>query len=137
MSLSAATHYHLRLCQTYWHTHENCMPAKQIIINFYICFCRTIFFLYNYLRQMYQIIHLSLEMCLSPARGKSVQKNSEVKRTSCNVVRLLCTHALEAIYRYIIQISRYFIIDFIVLYEHFYHRICMHISIIFQLNEIS
>ena len=53
---------------------------------------------------MYQIIHLSLERCLSPARGKSVQKNSEV--TSCHMVRLLCTHArththaLEAIYRY-------------------------------------
>ena len=57
---------------------------------------------------MYQIIHLSLERCLSPARGKSVQKNSEAKRTSCNVVRLHCTHThththpLEAIYRYII-----------------------------------
>ena len=31
-------HHHLHLCQTCWHTHENCMHAKQIIILFYICF---------------------------------------------------------------------------------------------------
>ena len=104
---STTWYHHLHLCKTCWHTHVNCMHAKQIIILFYICFYRTIIFFYNYLRQMYQIIHLSLERRLSPARGKNVQKNSEVKRTSCNVVRLLCTHAhtlhaLEAIYRYII-----------------------------------
>ena len=61
--------------------HENCMHAEQIIIIFYIFFfifcykylvlfsivlCRTIatvytdnIFLYNYLRQIHQIIHLS------------------------------------------------------------------------------
>ena len=55
------------------HTHENCMHAEQIIIIFYIFFCfflyvfgivyRTIvivytdnIFLYNYLRQMHQIV---------------------------------------------------------------------------------
>ena len=81
----------------------NCMHAKQIIIIFYICFYRTIFFLYNYLQQMYQILHLSLERCLSPARVKACKKIVRlIKRTSCNVVLLLCTHALEAIYRYII-----------------------------------
>ena len=71
---------------------------------------------------MYKIIHLSLERCLSPARGKSTQKNSEVKRTSYNVVQLHCTCALEAIYRYIINIYNFFIIDIIVLYQHFYHK---------------
>ena len=81
-------------------THENCMHAEQIIIIFYIfsfIFCsmdlvlfsivlyRTIvtvytdnIFLYNYRRQMHQIIHLSPVGCFTPARGKSVQKNREV-----------------------------------------------------------
>ena len=96
---SAATHHHHRRC---WHscrTHENCMQAVQIIIIFYIYFffCpmylvlfsivlyRTIvtvhkdnIFLYNYLRQMHQIIHLSPVGCFTPARGKTVQKNREV-----------------------------------------------------------
>ena len=120
------------------------MHAKQRIIIFHIfffyyllyvfgivlnCFMQnniTVYpdnmFLYNYLWQMYQIIHLSLEDCLSSARGKRVQKNSAVKRTSCNVVQLHCTRALEAIYRYIIYIFRLFIIDFIVLYQPFYHK---------------
>ena len=35
-------------------------------------------FLYNYLRQMYKIIHLSPVGCFTPARGKTVQKNREV-----------------------------------------------------------
>ena len=82
------------------HTHENCMHAEQIIIIFYIIFfifCslylllflivlyRTIvtvytdnIFLYNYLWQMHQIIHLSPVGCFTPARGKTVQKNREV-----------------------------------------------------------
>ena len=82
------------------HTHENCMHAEQIIIIFYIynfIFCslylllflivlyRTIvavyidnIFLYNYLWQMHQIIHLSPVVCFSPARGKTVQKNRKV-----------------------------------------------------------
>ena len=73
-------------------THENCMQAEQIIIIFYIfififCFMylvlfsiilyRTIvtvytdnIFLYNYLQQMHQIIHLSPVRCFTPARGK-------------------------------------------------------------------
>ena len=33
-------------------------------------------FLYNYLWQMHQIIHLSLVGCFAPARGKTVQKKS-------------------------------------------------------------
>ena len=78
------------------------MDAEQIIIIFYIfyfIFCsmylvlfsivlyRTIVtvytvnnFLYNYRRQMHQIIHLSPVGCFTPARGKSVQKNHEVSR---------------------------------------------------------
>ena len=82
------------------HTHENCMHAEQIINIFYIfffIFCslhlllfliilyRTIvtvytdnIFLYNYLWQMHQIIHLSPVGCFTPARGKTVQKNREV-----------------------------------------------------------
>ena len=35
-------------------------------------------FLYNYLRQIHQIIHLSQVRCFTPARGKTVQKNREV-----------------------------------------------------------
>ena len=35
-------------------------------------------FLYNYLRQMHQIIHLSPLGCFTPARGNTVQKNREV-----------------------------------------------------------
>ena len=96
---SAATPHHH---QHYWHScraHENCMSAEQIII-FYILifiFCsmylvlfsivlyRTIvtvytgnIFLYNYLQQMHQIIHLSPVGCFTPAWGKTVQKNCEV-----------------------------------------------------------
>ena len=81
-------------------THENCVHAEQIIIVFYIYFfisCsiylvlfsivlyRTIvtvytdnIFIYNYLQQMHQIIHLSPVGCFTPARGKSIQKNREV-----------------------------------------------------------
>ena len=82
------------------HTNENGMHAEQIIIIFYIffvIFCsmylilfsivlyRTIvtvytdnIFLYNYLLQMNQIIHLSLVGCFAPARGKSMQKYPEI-----------------------------------------------------------
>ena len=35
-------------------------------------------FLYNYLRQMHQIVHLSPVPCFTTARGKTVQKNREV-----------------------------------------------------------
>ena len=81
-------------------THENWMHAEQIIIIFYIIFfifCsmylvsfsivqyRTIvtvytdnIFLYDYLLQMHQIIHLSPVGCFNPARGKTVEKNREV-----------------------------------------------------------
>ena len=89
---SAATHHHHRLF----------VPMKtacmQIIIDYFLyIFCsmylvlfsivlyRTIvtvytgnIFLYNYLRQMHQIIHLSPVGCFTPARGKTVQKNREV-----------------------------------------------------------
>ena len=36
-------------------------------------------FLYNYLQQMHQIIHLSPVGCFTPARGKSMQKNHVVR----------------------------------------------------------
>ena len=98
-------------------THENCMHAEQIIIIFYIfflIFCsmnlvlfsivlyRTIvtvytdnIFLYNYLRHMHQIIHLSSVRCFTPARGKSMQKNlvvSGVKVTvNYHVIKFLFT----------------------------------------------
>ena len=83
------------------HTQENCMHAEQIITIFNIIFffCSmylalfsivlyrttvTVYtgniFLYNYLRQMHQIIHLSLVGCFTPAQGKTVQKNREVSR---------------------------------------------------------
>ena len=86
---SAATPHHHRRCR-----------AEQIIIIFnifYLIFCSmclvlfsivlyttivTVYtnniFLYNYLRQMHQIINLSLLGCFTPARGKTVQKNREV-----------------------------------------------------------
>ena len=35
-------------------------------------------FLYNYPRQMHQIIHHSPVGCFTPARGKTVQKNRKV-----------------------------------------------------------
>ena len=77
-------------------THESCMNAEQIIIIWYIyiyillyvfgifsiLLYRTIvtvytdnIFLYNYLWQIHQIIHLSPVGYLTPARGKTVQKN--------------------------------------------------------------
>ena len=40
--------------------------------------CTNNIFLYNYLRQMHQIFHLSPVGCFTPARGKTVQKNREV-----------------------------------------------------------
>ena len=76
------------------------MGAEKIMIIFYIfifIFCslylvlfsivlyRTIvtvyadnIFLYNYLRQMHQILHLSPVGCFTPARSKIVQINREV-----------------------------------------------------------
>ena len=55
------------------------------LVLFSIVLCRTIvtvytdnIFLYNYLRQMHQIIHLSPVGCFTPARGKTVQKIREV-----------------------------------------------------------
>ena len=97
---SAATPYHHRRCWRSCRTHENCMRAEQIIIIFQIfifIFCTmhlvlfsivlyrkivTVYtdniFLYNYLRQMHQMIHLSPVGCFTPARGKTVQKNREV-----------------------------------------------------------
>ena len=97
---SATTPHHHRRWWRSCRTHENCMHAEQIIIIFYIfffIFCsmylvffsivlyRTIvtvytdnIFLYNYLRQMHQIICLSPVGCFTPARGKTVQKNHEV-----------------------------------------------------------
>ena len=96
---SAATPHHRR-CWRSCRTHENCMHAEQIIIIInilYFIFCsiclvlfsivlyRTIVtvytennFLYNYLRQMHQIILLSPLGCFTPTLGKTVQKNREV-----------------------------------------------------------
>ena len=76
------------------------MRAEQIIIIFYITIFifrsmylvlfsillnRTIvtvytdnIFIYNYLLQMHQLIHLSPVGCCTPARGKTVQKNRAV-----------------------------------------------------------
>ena len=53
------------------------------LVLFSIVLYRTIvtvynIFLYNYLRQMNQIIHLLLVGCFTTARGKTVQKNPEV-----------------------------------------------------------
>ena len=97
---SAATPHHHNRWERSCHTHENCMHAKQIIIIFYIYiyfFCTlylllflivlyrttvTVYtdniFLYNYLWQMHQRIHLSPVGCFTPARGKTVQTNHEV-----------------------------------------------------------
>ena len=105
---SAATHHHHRRCCRSCRTPEKCMHVEQIIIIFYICFficCsmylvmfsivlyRTIvtvytnnIFLYNYLHQMHQIIHLSLVGCFTPARGKTVQKNREVRGVSIKFI---------------------------------------------------
>ena len=77
--------------------HENCMSAEPIIIILYIFYfifysmCLVLFsvtmvtvytdniFIYNYQRKMHQIIDLSPLGCFTPARGKSVQKNREVR----------------------------------------------------------
>ena len=81
-------------------SHETCMHAEQIIIIFNIFYFifwsmylvlfsivlyRTIvtvyidnIFIYNYLRQMHQIIYLLLVGCFTTARGKTVQKNRKV-----------------------------------------------------------
>ena len=97
---SAATPQHHRRCWRSCHTHENCMRAQHIKIIFYIfifIFCsmylvlfsivlyRTIvtvytgnIFLYNYLQQMDQKIHVSPVGRFTPARGKTMQKNREV-----------------------------------------------------------
>ena len=97
---SAATPHHHRRSWRSCRTHENCMHAEQIIIIvyiFYYLFCsmclvlfsivlyRTIvtvytdnIFLYNYLRQMHQIIHLAPLGCFTPAPGKTVQKDRKV-----------------------------------------------------------
>ena len=50
-------------------------------------------FLYNYLRQMQQIINLSPLWCFTPARGKTVQKNREVSGVNIlNTYRGLTLH---------------------------------------------
>ena len=58
-----------------------------VLLLFSIVLYRTIvtvytdnIFLYNYLRQMHQIIHLAPVGCFTPARGKTVQKKSPFKR---------------------------------------------------------
>ena len=55
-------------------------------------------FLYNYLRQIHQIINLSLVGCFTPALGKTVQKNHEVSRVKRITLKkeheLYCTSLL-------------------------------------------
>ena len=51
------------------------------------------FFLYNYLWQMHQIIHLSPGGCFTPARGKTVRKNCEVSGVNdgpCALFKKMC-----------------------------------------------
>ena len=57
-------------------------------------------FLYNYLWQMHQIIHLSRVGCFTPARGKTVQKNREVMVKSS-----FHSHNPENINRFIMSLS--------------------------------
>ena len=108
---SAAMPHHHRRCWRSCRTYENCMHAEQIIIIFYIYFIlffalcvwycsqlylyRTIvtvytdnIFLYIYLQQMHQIIHLSPLGCCTPARGKTMQKNWEVSRVNIHCVTI-------------------------------------------------
>ena len=61
------------------------------LLSFSIVLYRTIvtvytcnIFLYNYLWQMHQIIRLSPVGYFTPARGKTVQKNSEVSSVKLN-----------------------------------------------------
>ena len=96
---SAPTPHHHRRWWRSCPIHENCIRAEQIIIFYIFIFifgsmylilfsivlCRTIItvythniFIYNYLRQMHQIIHLSPVGCFTPARGKTAQKNRKV-----------------------------------------------------------
>ena len=97
---SAAMHHHHRRCETQlsypWKLHAFRANNNNFLYIFFI-FCHmylalfsfvlyrkivTVYndniFLYNYLRQMHQIIHFSLEGWFTPARGKTVQKNREV-----------------------------------------------------------
>ena len=111
---SAATPHHHWRCWRSCHTHENCMFAEQIIIIFYIFICifcsmslvlspivlyRTMvtvytdnIFLYNYLWQMHQIIHLSPVGCFTQAQGKTVQKNREVSRVKLSQASVGSNH---------------------------------------------
>ena len=98
---STATHYRLRQWETKlaypWKLHACKVNNNYFLYLLYkiICYTYLVSFsielyrkivtvftdnicLYNYLRQMYQIIQLSLEECLSSARSKSVKKYSEV-----------------------------------------------------------
>ena len=108
---SAARHHHHRHCETLlsypWKLHA--CRANQIYFLYFI-FCsmylvlfsivlyRTIvtiytdnIFIYNYLWQMHQIIHLSLVGCFTRARGKTVQKNREVS----SVKRAIILHIFK------------------------------------------
>ena len=96
---SAATHHHHRRCWRSCRTNENCIHAEYIYIFFYsmylvlfsIVLYRTIvtvytdnIFLYNYLRQMHQIIHPSPVGYFTPAQGKTEQKNRWVNGVKHN-----------------------------------------------------
>ena len=97
---SAATRHHHCRWDTQlsypWKLHA-CRANNNYFLHIFFIFCsmylvlfsivlyRTIvtiytdnIFLYNYLWQMHQIIHLSPVGCFTPARGKTVQKNREV-----------------------------------------------------------
>ena len=63
------------------------------LVLFSIVLCRTIvtvytdnIFLYNYIRQMQQIMNLSPVGCFTPARGKCMLKHREVSGVKLKIV---------------------------------------------------
>ena len=108
----AATHHHHRRCMRQlsypWKLHA-CKANNHYFLNIFI-FCSmylvlflivlyrqiiTVYndniFIYNYLLQIPQVIHLSPVRCFTPARGKSMQKNREVSGVkSPKISRRLC-----------------------------------------------
>ena len=97
--LSAATHHRCETQLSYpWKLHA-CRANNNYFLYIFFNFCSLYFvlfsillyrtivavytdniFLYNYLRQMHQIINLSPVGCFTPARGKTLQKKSWWKR---------------------------------------------------------
>ena len=117
---SAARHHYHRSLETQlsypWKLHA-CRANNIYFLQFFFIFCsmylvlfsivlyRTIvtvytdnIFLYNYLRQMHQIINLSQVGCFTPARGKTVQKNREL--SGVKYFPVLATIAAKLIHYY-------------------------------------